>query len=93
VNFMVEWHPDAQQDLAAIWLTATDRNAVTAAAHAIDQTLGVDPDTVGRAVFDTIREYHYSPLGVEFEVIHADMRVWVLAVWDINTGRPAVTGN
>jgi hypothetical protein len=93
VNFMVEWRPDAQQDLAAIWLAAPDRNAITAAAHAIDQTLAVDPDTVGRAVFDTVRQYNHPPLAVEFEVIHADMRVWVLTVWDTATGRPAVTGN
>jgi hypothetical protein len=90
---MVDWRPDALQDLAAIWLGAIDRNAITAAVHVIDQTLAVDPDTVGRAVFDTVREYHYPPLGVEFEVIHADMRVWVLAVWETATGRPTATGN
>jgi hypothetical protein len=48
---------------------------------------------VGRVAFDTVREYSYPPLAVEFEVIHADMRVWVLAVWDTATGRPATTGN
>ena len=53
---MVEWHPDALEDLAAIWLAATDRSAITVAAHAIDQTLSVDPDTVGRVVFDTVRQ-------------------------------------
>lgn len=93
MNFMVVWRPDAEQDLAAIWLAATNRNAITAAAHAIDQTLAVDPDTVGRPVFATVREYQHPPLGVEFEVIHADMRVWVLAVWETATGRPAVTGH
>ena len=93
MNFMVDWRPDALQDLAAIWVAAADQNAVAAATHAIDQTLSVDPDTVGRLVFDTVREYHHPPLGVEFEVIHADMRVWVLAVWELATGRPAVIVN
>ena len=90
---MVDWRPDALQDLAAIWLAAADRNAITAAVHAIDQTLAVDPDTVGRSVFETVRQYNHPPLGVEFEVIHADMRVWVLTVWDLATGQPAATGN
>ena len=93
MTFQVDWVPAALQSLAAIWAAATDRNAVTAASHAIDQTLAVDPDTVGRPVFDSVREYHHPPLGVEFEVIHADMRVWVLAVWETATGRPATTGN
>jgi hypothetical protein len=85
--------PRAIGQLAAIWTAAADRNAVTAAVHVIDQTLAVDPDTVGRIVFDTVREYNHPPLGVEFEVIHADMRVWVLTVWNTATGRPAATGN
>jgi hypothetical protein len=85
--------PRAIGQLAAIWTAAADRNAITAAVHVIDQTLAVDPDTVGRIVFDTVREYNRPPLGVEFEVIDADMRVWVLTVWDTATGRPVATGN
>jgi plasmid stabilization system protein ParE len=93
VNCMVDWRPDALQDLAAIWLATADRNAVASAAYAIDQALAVDPDTVGRLVFDTVRQYNHQPLGVEFEVIHADRRVWVLAVWDTTKGRPSPSGN
>ena len=66
---------------------------ITAAAHAIDQTLTVDPDTVGRSVFDTVRQYNHPPLAVEFEVIQADMRVWILAVWDTTTGGPTLSGD
>jgi hypothetical protein len=93
VNFQVDWMPRALNQLTNIWLAASNRNAVTAAVHAIDQTLAVDADTVGRVVFDTVREYNQPPLGVEFEVIIADTRVWVLLVWDLSTGRPAATGN
>jgi hypothetical protein len=93
VTFTVEWSDAALDALAAIWLAASDRNAVTAAAHAVDQTLVDDADTVGRIVFDTVREYHQPPLGVEFEVLLADARVWVLMVWDLATGRPAASGH
>jgi hypothetical protein len=79
--------------LTTIWLAAANRTAVTTAVHAIDQTLAVEADTVGRVVFDTVREYTYPPLGVEFEVILADARVWVLLVWDLAAGRPTSTGN
>lgn len=93
MTFTVEWSDAALDALATIWLAASNRNAVTVAAHAVDQTLADDADTVGWGVFDTVREYHQPPLGVEFEVILADTRVWVLLVWDLSTGRPATTGN
>jgi hypothetical protein len=93
VKYQVDWVPQALQTLAGIWVRATDRNAVTAASHAIDQTLADDADAVGRAVFDTVREYHHPPLGVEFDVIVADAQVWVLTVWETATGRPPATGN
>jgi hypothetical protein len=40
-----------------------------------------------------VYEYPRSPRGVEFEVIDADRRVFVLTAWDTATGRPAATGN
>ena len=90
---MVVWRRTAEDELAAIWLASSNRRAVTAAAHAIDQALAYDADAVGRVVFDTVREYLYPPLGVEFEVIVADSRVWVLKVWDSAAGRTAVSGH
>jgi hypothetical protein len=93
VNFMVVWRQIAEDELAEIWIASTNRNAVTAAAHAIDQALAIDADAVGRPVFDTVREYIHPPLGVEFEVIVADARVWVLKVWDTAHGRPAPSGH
>jgi hypothetical protein len=90
---MVVWRQTAEDELAAIWLASSSRNSVTAAAHAIDQALAVDADTVGRVMFDTVREYIHPPLGVEFEVIVADARVWVLKVWDTAQGCPNPSGN
>ena len=44
----VVWKPSAEQHLAAIWLAAADRKAVTAAAHKIERMLATDPENVGQ---------------------------------------------
>jgi hypothetical protein len=46
---MVLWRPVAEQRLAAIWTSASDRNAVARAAHAIDEALRADPERVGES--------------------------------------------
>jgi hypothetical protein len=93
VNFTVVWSPEAEQQLASVWLAAADRNAVTHAANAIDVALAANPHGIGVLVFDTVREYTCTPLGVEFEIIDADCRVIVLTVWDTTRGRPILNGN
>jgi hypothetical protein len=67
-------------------LHASNRNAVTAASYAIDNILRDDPDLVGTHRFDTVREFHYPPLGIEFEVIEANRLVIVLNVWPTPSG-------
>lgn len=81
MTFTVHWTQAAIQMLAAIWLAAADRNAITAANDAIDAVLREDADTVGRPVFDTVRQYEHPPLGVQFEVVEADRIVYVLPCW------------
>src|SRR5437016_5078269 len=39
MSFRVEWLPDAERELAAIWVNASDREAVTVAATLIDVEL------------------------------------------------------
>jgi hypothetical protein len=53
VNYQVDWVPDALRELAQIWATAGDRNAVAAASHAIDVALEADPHGIGVVVFET----------------------------------------
>ena len=36
MSYQVHWVSEAEEELAAIWLKAGDRNAVTRAAHDID---------------------------------------------------------
>jgi hypothetical protein len=91
--FTVVWTPEAEQHLAAIWIAAADRNAVTRASNAIDFALSVDTNSVGFLVFDSVREYTHAPLAVEFEVIEDDRQAVILTVWDTTQGRPIPTGN
>ena len=93
MNFIVVWTSAAIQELARVWLASDDRNGVTAAADAIERLLAADPGALGDELFDTVRVVAYGALGVEFEVVAASRRVFVLSVWDTATGRPAVTGN
>jgi hypothetical protein len=81
MNFTVHWTEAAVQMLAAIWLAAADRNAITIANDEIDETLREDADTVGRLLFDTVREYERPPVGVQFEVVETDRIVYVLSCW------------
>ena len=93
MSYTVVWMPNALRSLAAIWLAAANRNAVTAASNAIDRILESSPNTTGVVVFDTVREYAHGPLTVEFEVDDATQQVFVLNCWDAATGRAAPTGN
>lgn len=51
------------------------------------------PNSAGTIRFDTVREFAFPPLAVEFEVDDTNKRVFVLSVWDTGSGRPPVTGN
>lgn len=82
MNYSVEWLAQAEDDLAATWLAATDQNAVTAAADWLDRRLRRDPLKFGKPRRSSVhREGYYPPLGIEFEVIGDDKRVLVQAVW------------
>lgn len=80
--YTVLWTPAAEQELAALWLAAGNRNAVTSAANSIDQLLNQDPELRGVLCFDTVRTLLIPPLGVDFEIVDADRVVYVLSVWE-----------
>jgi len=58
--------------LAAIWLAARNRAAVTAAANDFDEVLRHSLETLGVIRFNTVRTLVMLPLGIDFEVIEAD---------------------
>src|SRR5436190_5916296 len=81
MTYTVTWSARALARLADVWLHASNRNAVTAASYAIDNILRDDPDLVGAHRFDTVREFHYPPLGIDFEVIEANRLLIVHKFW------------
>ncbi|HEV3438798.1 MAG TPA: hypothetical protein VG122_15640 [Gemmata sp.] len=84
MNYTVTWTPDAEQALAAIWLAAPDRNAITTASHRLDQDLANDPFARGvRRNASVNRTATELPLGIDYEIIEDDKKVRVLRVWSL----------
>lgn len=84
MNYDVEYEKAAEDDLAAIWIAASDRTAVTNASAELDDAMADDPLTLGEPRESSIRRVAFCPpLGVEFEVIEDDKRVIVEAVFTV----------
>ena len=79
-RFTVVWHEDARDELARLWMEASDRQAVRSAADAIDRDLAVDASLKGGAIPDGLRQLTVPPLRVLFAVSQADRMVRVLQV-------------
>ncbi len=78
--FTVVWLPAALQQLADIWNSATDRNAVTRAASRVDAILRIDPESKGVDFYGD-RLLVLPPLHIVYRVLPDDMQVEVLQVW------------
>ncbi|QJW96752.1 hypothetical protein [Frigoriglobus tundricola] len=84
MSYHVEWTSEAENDLAAIWNAAADRNAMTAASTWPDAHLVGDPLHFGEPWTSSVHRIAVrDPLGVEFEVIEDDKRVIVHGVFAI----------
>jgi hypothetical protein len=84
MNYRVDWAPRAEQLLAAVWLAAPNRVAVTAAAAWLDEELANAPLRFGDPIDSSIhRVGSYDVLGIEFEVIEDDKRVIVHGVFAV----------
>jgi len=82
MNYTVIWVPLAENNLAAAWLAAPDRVAVTEAAHRLDQALADDPFDIGRPRNSSVnRTAVEPPLGIDYEIIEDDKTVRVLRAW------------
>jgi hypothetical protein len=80
MRYTVIWTPDALDQLADVWLRATNRNAVTQAAYQIDQILRDDPDAKGVDFYGD-RLLVVTPLQVIFVTRPDDRLVEVQQVW------------
>ena len=67
MRYTVTWIPSARNELADIWVNATDKKAVETAANRIDKLLGRDAHTQGEE-FGAVRILEEWPLVVTFRV-------------------------
>ncbi len=81
MTYTVHWLPNAEQELAAIWTAAPDRDAVTQAAFSIDQRLEANAPDEGESRSDAVRVLLVAPLGVIFGVVDGTSLVLVAHVW------------
>lgn len=80
IRYTVTWHQMAQDRLAELWLSATDRALIANAADAIDQELSKDAATKGTEISPGIFELTLLPLRVLYEVSDPDRQVKVAGV-------------
>jgi hypothetical protein len=81
MTYTVLWTRTAEDELAALWLNAPDRRAVTEAAKAADEALHDDASMKGESRVGQVRILFIPPLGTEFKVVEDDRTVYVLTVW------------
>jgi hypothetical protein len=59
---------EADDQLMALWLAASDRAAITAAQHQIDQGLAIDPRANGRELGEGLWRIAVPPLKAFYEI-------------------------
>jgi plasmid stabilization system protein ParE len=80
MRFTVTWHPNAEAELAKIWLDASDRASITQATSSIDQALATQPLSQGEDFYGD-RILVVLPLAVTYTVSEPDRSVQILQVW------------
>jgi hypothetical protein len=83
MNYFVTWAPDALNALAAIWIRAPDRRAVTAAQARIDHLLASDPLANGTHVSEGLYAINVPPLRAQFEIPDGGQLVRVVSVREL----------
>jgi hypothetical protein len=84
MSFTIRYLPDAEQELAALWMDSRKRDAVTKAAHRIDQQLQQDPEQLGESRPQDCRIYFDAPLAILFRVLVSSQLVEVVHVWEFD---------
>ena len=80
MTYTVVWKSHALSRLAEIWADTTDREAVRAAADAIELLLRNDPRSQGESRSGSTRILRETPLVVAYEIREDDRIVEVLSV-------------
>jgi hypothetical protein len=80
IRYTVVWHSDAQDQLAQIWIDASERKTVTDASIAIDALLAWDAPAKGTVVEGDLSELLVPPLRALFAVSEPDRLVKIVDV-------------
>lgn len=80
MKYTVIWLPPTEALLAEIWMAASDRKAVTEAAHRLETQLAFQPLETGESRSDEERIAFERPLAIFFRVTPADMKVEVFSL-------------
>jgi hypothetical protein len=80
-DFGLEWEPDAEEELARIWMFADDPQAVTDASAQVDRLLTSNPLAAGEALSEGLFKLIVSPLTVFYSVESAQRTVKASWVW------------
>jgi hypothetical protein len=83
VRYTVACTIAADGELAAIWIAAEDRNAVSDAAREIEQAFLEAPLDHGESREDKQRIMFVAPLGVRYLVQPEDLRVVIIQFWTV----------
>jgi hypothetical protein len=68
MNWTYELSPEAEEDLAYLWMNAPDRQAVNAADNEIVRRLTRDPLGAGQELSEGLRKVTVDPLKAFYEV-------------------------
>lgn len=81
MRYNVHWTPDAEHDLARLWLEADDRDEISRVTNQIDAALREDAHLQGESREDISRILFYLPFAVEFAVLQPTRTVFVTGLW------------
>jgi hypothetical protein len=79
-TYTVDWEPEAESDLTAIWLRTSDPT-VTTAQNQIDDLLERNPLGYGRLLREGLYQIVVAPLTAFYSIDQAKKIVKVSAVW------------
>ncbi len=81
MRYSLNGEPDAEAELAALWLAARDRQRLSEVMARVEERLGRSPETLGESREGDSRVLHDDPLGVLFEIDPQRRVVRILSVW------------
>ena len=85
MRYTLTYRPSAKDELAELWLNASDRNSVTDSSNLIERALRDDPDRKGEQVEGWLRKIAAAPLVYYYVVSPDDC---LATVWSVRWARP-----